>query len=325
MNALMKTLVYRGIGSLALEEWPVPEGDFIVKVSGCGICGTDLKTYQQGHHYFTPPTVLGHEFYGQVVRAPSGSGFEEGDFLTAAPYFECGACESCLNGMPQLCGNKSYIQGAFCEYLAIPPGYEKGLFKINAADPGVFVLTEPLACVLNGIAHIRIRKNSRVLVVGGGPMGLLFLLYFQDRGIPAAVVELNPERSRRIKEWGIPCIAPGEVEPNSFDALVLAVNKAELIRDYIKQVRNGGTVLLFAGLKKGETINVDAEAVHYRDVAITGCSGFALEHFREAFGILSGSGEHYGKLITHRLPLERGTEGFSLLAGGKAFKVVLNP
>ncbi|MCX7027053.1 MAG: alcohol dehydrogenase catalytic domain-containing protein, partial [Spirochaetes bacterium] len=70
----MRALVYTGIGQLEMRDVPDPEAEFVVKVLGSGICGTDLKTYQKGHHFFPPPAILGHEFYGTVAKAPKGSG-----------------------------------------------------------------------------------------------------------------------------------------------------------------------------------------------------------------------------------------------------------
>jgi L-iditol 2-dehydrogenase len=330
MSEKMRALVYQGIGKLGMEEAPMPEGEFILRVEGCGICGTDLKTYQQGHHYFTPPTIIGHEFYGRVIKAPPDGQYREGDLAVVAPYFECGQCETCENALPQLCGHKMYVPGAFCEFVAIPRGYEAGLFKIPvdripAELLGAFTLVEPLACVLNGVAHLNLSPGSRVLVVGGGPMGILFALYFQRRGIDVTVVEPNEERRNKINQWHIPCRRPEEVAPKTYDQIVVAVNRGELVSEYVRNVRDGGRVLVFAGLKKGTDVAIDSYAVHYREVSLAGCSGFALSHFREAFSLIVEAPEHFHKLITHHFPLDEGEKAFALLAQGKAFKIILAP
>lgn len=326
----MKALVYEGIGKLEYEEVPDPTGDFIVKVEGCGVCGTDLKTFLRGHHFFTPPVILGHEFYGTVIKVPAGHVCKQGDAVVVAPYYECGACDYCRRGIPEQCTHKQYVPGAFCENIAIPADYRKGIFKLPADKAGneavdVFTLVEPLACVLNGVQRLHVKSTSRVLVVGGGPMGLLFALYYQQQGIPVVVVEPNEERRSGMQPWGIACVKPGGVDASRFDTVVVAVNKAELVSEYVRTIGDGGTVLAFSGLKNHDDFVVDSHAIHYREVTLTGCSGFALSHFEKSFGIISGNPDHYGKLITRRMPLSEGMNAFSLLRRGGAFKIVLKP
>ncbi|HPL72118.1 MAG TPA: alcohol dehydrogenase catalytic domain-containing protein, partial [Rectinema sp.] len=206
----MKALVYTGIKQLELKDVPEPSSDFIVKVLGCGICGTDLKTYQKGHHLFSPPAILGHEFYGLVEKAPIGCGYLAGDKVVVAPYAECGFCDVCIRGAGSLCANKHYVEGgAFCEKVGIASDYiEQGVFHIKELDD-VYTLVEPLACVLNGFEQLDLKPTSRALVVGAGPMGALFALLFRAKGIPVAVVEPSAQRRERIASWGIEAFEPG--------------------------------------------------------------------------------------------------------------------
>lgn len=322
----MRALVYTGIGQLEMREIPEPESEFVVRVLGSGICGTDLKTFQKGHPFFTPPTVLGHEFYGRVVKAPSGSGYKGGEIVVVAPYVECGVCRACKAGLGSLCGQKAYVEtGAFCEYVGVSADYiHKGVFRIPAEDD-VYALVEPLACVLNGVGHLRIRTGSKVLIVGSGPMGALFALVFAARGVPVAVVEPNELRRGIVASWGIEAKEPGAVEVGDYDNVVVAVNKRELVSDYLRKVANGGTVLMFSGLGKEEQVEVDSYSVHYREVSLTGSFGYAMPHFREALDLIEGSPRLFSRVITHRMPLEQGKEAFGLLAEGKAFKIILKP
>lgn len=322
----MKALVYRGIGQLELQDLPTPEAEFLVKVLGCGICGTDLKTYSKGHHMFPPPAVLGHEFYGLVERTIPGSGFSVGDPVVVAPYAECGTCALCSIGAGTLCRQKSFVEGgAFCEYLGIPASYvATGVFRIPEADDA-FTLVEPLACVLNGVAHLRLRGTSRVLVIGAGPMGALFALLFKARGIPVTVVEPGAVRRGAVAGWGIDAREPGDVKADDYDNIVIAVNRKELVEEYVKSVADAGTLLMFAGLGKGEAVVIDSYAVHYREVSLVGCSGYALPHFREALELIVRHRGMFSRLISGRVPLARGKEAFTMLQAGQAFKIVLKP
>ncbi|NBK23063.1 MAG: hypothetical protein EOM68_13665 [Spirochaetia bacterium] len=323
----MKALLYTGIGQLEMQEVETPKDAYLVRVLGCGVCGTDLKTFSVGHHFFKPPTILGHEFVGELVQVPKSSPFKVGEQVVVAPYFECGSCPSCMRELKSLCSEKHFVSsGAFCEYVAIPADYQMGMIRLpSRMDVQVFTLVEPLACVLNGIAHLKVKSWSRALVVGGGPMGVLFALYFQDRGIPVTVVEPNPYRKQTIRGWGIECVEPNESDYSEYDQVVISVNKAALIAEAVHKVANGGTVLVFSGLKKEDTFESDAYAIHYREVSVTGCSGFALSHFQDAFARIKANPDHFAKLITHRLALSRGLEAFNLLKQGQAFKIVLEP
>lgn len=324
--ARMKALVYTGIGQLEMRDMPEPQNDFVVKVLGCGVCGTDLKTYLKGHHFFPPPAVLGHEFFGRVHRAPPESGYTAGEAVVVAPYDECGVCRLCRSGAGALCRAKSYIEGgAFCEYVGIPSDYvAKGVFRIPEAED-VYALVEPLACVLNGIEHLKLRQDSRALIVGSGPMGALFALVFKARGLPVAVVEPNPLRRKTVASWGIEAREPGAADMGEFDNIVIAVNKKELVSDYIKTVADAGSVLMFSGLGKEEQLSVEAYAIHYREVTLSGSFGYAMRHFVEALDLLRRHKEVFARVITQRMPLEQGKKAFELLAAGEAFKIILTP
>lgn len=322
----MKALVYTGIGQLEMREYPDPTDEFIVKVSGCGICGTDLKTYQKGHHLFTPPTILGHEFCGTVWKAPAGCGYKLGEPVLIAPYVECGKCERCNSGTPEMCQQKSYVEtGAFCEYVGMPASYiQKGVFRIPEAEDA-YTLVEPLACVLNGMDHIRSKTPRNALVVGSGPMGALFALLFSAKGVPVTVIEPSRLRRETVAGWGIDARESGPVEGQTYDAVIIAVNKRELVTAYMGSVADGGTLLMFSGLGREEMVSVDAYSIHYREVSIAGSFGYALPHFRQALDLVTGHKEEFSRVITHRLPLEDGKKAFDLLAAGQAFKIVLHP
>jgi len=333
----MKALVYTGIKQLEVKDVPEPSSDFIVKVLGCGICGTDLKTYQKGHHLFSPPAILGHEFYGIVEKAPIGCGYLAGDKVVVAPYAECGFCDVCIRGAGSLCANKHYVEGgAFCEKVGIASDYiEQGVFHIKELDD-VYTLVEPLACVLNGFEQLNLKPTSRALVVGAGPMGALFALLFRAKGIPVAVVEPSAQRRERIASWGIEAFEPGgaghvespsagRVEKGIYDIAIIAVNKKELASEYIRLVADAGTVLMFSGLSSDEIVAIDAYSIHYRQVSLKGSFGYALHHFKEALSLIEAHKEMFSKIITHNFPLERGKEAFEMLASGEALKIVLRP
>lgn len=322
----MKALMYVGERKLEVQDIPTPEGEFLVRVAGCAICGTDLKTYLHGHPFFKPPTILGHEFYGTVEKAPESTGYKPGDPVVVAPYGECGVCDMCRRGAGELCKNKGYVAtGAFCELIEVPLDFvQRGVIRLEKPDEA-FALVEPLSCVLLALEKLHVAATSRVLVIGGGPMGTLFALTLIDRNVPVDVVEPNPVRADCLKKWGISVLAPGEASYKDYDNIVVAVNKPELVEEAVKGVADNGTVHVFAGMPSGSTVNLDAYALHYRAVTVTGSSGFSLRQFRQAFSIIKANPDHYRKLITHRFAFEQGETAFDTLKAGDAFKILLRP
>lgn len=325
----MRCLMFEELGKLRATETTDPTYPVWIKVEATGICGTDLKSVYVGHKYFQPPTVLGHEFYGRICKAPEGFPLKKGTWVVAAPYYECGECPTCKAGKGDLCQNKNYVEaGSFAEYVGVPENYMDGLFvlpeKNDTADYDVYALTEPLACVINGTSRLEtIPGYSKVLIVGGGPMGALFALYYASKGIEAAIVEPNDQRAAKLRSWGISTVKQDQVKKGEYDNIVIAVNIASLVESYLPLVRQGGTLLVFSGLPKGEMLNIDAGAIHYSEVSVKGCSGFALCHFREAFETISGNEERFRQMITHRFNFEQGQEAFDMLKAGKAFKILI--
>jgi len=322
----MKALMYTGNRQLEIRETPEPAGDFTVRVLGCAICGTDLKTYLQGHPKFKPPVILGHEFIGRVIRAPERSGFAEGDIVNAAPYGECGVCALCRRGAGDLCMDKDYTTtGSLCEVVEIPPEFaSRGLIKMETPD-AAFVLSEPLACVLNALEMLDITADSRVLIVGGGPMGALFAEALYSRRVSADISELNPLRAKSLEDWGFSVFSPDEVKFGEFDNIVVAVNIPKLVSDAVREIGDCGTVHMFSGLPKDTIVDADAYSIHYRRVRLVGSSGFALKHFRQAHEIIKADPGRFRRMITHYFSLEEGAAAFDLLSEGNAFKVLIQP
>ncbi|MBO4873523.1 MAG: alcohol dehydrogenase catalytic domain-containing protein [Lachnospiraceae bacterium] len=323
----MKALMYVGTKQMEVQEIPKPEGDFLVRVLGCTICGTDLKTFLHGHPFFKPPTILGHEFYGQVEKAPAETGYKAGDYVVVAPYGECGHCEKCEAGLPQLCDNKDYVEtGAFCEYVTVPLSFvSRGVIKLDGPDY-VYALTEPLACVLTAIEQLQITEKDSVLVIGGGPMGTLAAMTLLEQGVKVRVAEINPIRQEKLRGWGIPCDT-SEVcyAEDKYDKIIVAVNVAPLVEEAVSKVKAGGKVHVFAGLPSDTKLSIRAYDMHYRFVQLMGCSGFAIPAFRRAFEMIKKNPARYEALITHRFPLEEGQEAMNTLSRGEAFKIMIEP
>ena len=186
------------IGDLRLERVPVPEpgpGEVLVRVEAAGICGTDRHLFK-GEFPSSPPVTLGHEFAGIVVGAGAGVELAEGALVTCDPNDWCGTCEPCRRGRVNLCPNNvaTGIQrdGGFAEYAVFPA--RKAVLLPAGLDPRHGAFCEPLACTLHGVDIGAPRAGERVLVIGGGVIGLLALQLAGLAGAETMLLTRNPDK-----------------------------------------------------------------------------------------------------------------------------------
>ena len=320
----MKALMYLGPGSLELKDVPKASGDVVLRVIASGVCGTDLKTYLHGHPMFRPPTIPGHECYGEIVELNDVlPGFAVGDLVAVAPYVECGKCQLCLNGVPELCENKTFMEtGCFSEYVSMSIEHAARSLCHLDEPSDVYTLIEPLACVLNGIEKLG-GSTGRVLIAGGGPMGALFAMTINAMGKEAVVAETSDWRLDFLNNTGIDARKPDLLEPACFDSVVLAVNLPDIVPDYMNRVSPGGKLLLFAGYPSKTVLGLDPYLIHYKEVSVVGSFGFGIKHFRKALGFVRENPENYSQLITGSFKLAEGEQAFNLLKQGKSMKAII--
>jgi len=241
---------------LAVERLPdlrPSEGQLLVKVHRCGICGSDLHM-TQGPGYTVPAgTVLGHEFTGEVVETGKGeTRFRQGDVVVAMPISGCARCGACLIGEPAYCEHISYLFGGYAEY-ALVSAHTAILLpsRLSAADGA---LTEPLAVALHGAAMAGITAGSRVLVQGAGPIGLAVLFWARRLGAGHVdIVEGAAARADIALRMGAdqvfhPGAAPeqslGPGDPSLlYDVVIECVGRPGILGQSLAHVRRRGTIV----------------------------------------------------------------------------------
>ena len=165
----MRAQVFYGPGDLRFEEAPVPEpgpGEVVLRIEAALTCGTDVKTLRRGHPVMIPrvPTVFGHEFAGTVAAVGSGiSGVRPGDRAVAANSAPCGACAACRRGQANLCDDLLFVNGAYAEYIALPPRLvARNLVTVPpAAEAARVAFAEPVACCLRAIDAAGLGRGRR--------------------------------------------------------------------------------------------------------------------------------------------------------------------
>jgi 2-desacetyl-2-hydroxyethyl bacteriochlorophyllide A dehydrogenase len=252
----MRVLVYTQPGELQLQERPMPEllpGEVVLKIEAVGICGSDMHAWHGHDPRRKPGLVLGHEFVGAIAQS-AAHGFEPGTRWTGNPLITCGVCEYCVQGRNNLCSHRTMVgmtrPGAYAEYMSIPAA---SLIAMPQDMPAAAAaLTEPAATAWHAInlsmrALVRPLHECRVLVIGGGAIGMLAALLLKHLGVQhLTVTELNPLR-RQTLQGAVGCAA---VDPrqqplaeSAFDYVMDAVGSKLTRQQAFACIKPGGVVM----------------------------------------------------------------------------------
>jgi L-iditol 2-dehydrogenase len=327
--------VWRGGQRLAVEPWPLPEmggGDVLVRVDGCGVCGSDAHIVAGELTEFVPPRVLGHEPLGVVEEAgPLVSAFRPGDQVTWEPSLPCRACRPCRDGEDGLCERRVPILGAFAERTIVP---ERALCHVPDGLPdGVGVLAEPLSCALYAHDRGRIRVGDIVAVTGAGTMGLLLTMLARRAGASQVVVCDPVARKRELARTvgadvavnpgtGAAAAVRARTGGRGADVAFEAAGSPDTVLDTLRAVRPGGTAVLVGISPAAAAAPVPLLDLVRRDITIEAV-WLRRFTFQRAVALLAEL--PLEPLITHHVPLADIGLAFELLRSGAAVKVVVRP
>jgi L-iditol 2-dehydrogenase len=275
----VRAVVLDAEGQPRLADVPAPGEP--IRVLASGLCGSDLEKIGRA----PAGTVLGHEVVAER---------QDGTRVALVHHLPCGECERCRAGHESTCAAfaaATILPGGFAEAVAAAAGVPLP----SAIDDATGTYVEPLACVLRGAERV---PRGRVLVVGHGFVGRLFVEVLRRRGDDVFAVDANPERAGRAPDGPV-------------DAAVLCAPAAPL-----ETVAAGATVLVFS-----PAAAVDLDEVYRRELTLTGSRSATPRHMREAAALL-GEIEVPAPTV---LPLERFDEGLDLYRSGAALKVVFTP
>lgn len=329
-----------GEGKLELQEVPVPQikqdDEVLIKVAACGICGTDVHILEvPSGHPASIGAILGHEYTGKVVEVGKNvQHLKIGDKVVVDPNLTCGVCEYCQSALPNQCKNITalgiFIDGGFAEFNVTPA---KALFKISSmVEPELYALCEPLSCVINATNKAEIKPGQKVVILGAGPIGLLFALVFKSAGAGKIIVaEVQDKRRNFARTCGadLTC-SPKEVNLEKFvlsetklgaDIVVDAVGS--LLPQALKLVKRNGKIILF-GMNENIISPVRQYDITRYEVEVLG-TYIAKWTFPQAVSLLESKIAPFEKLITHKLPLSSIHQGIELARSGEAMKVVILP
>ena len=346
----MHAAVYLGKEQLPVREVPEPslaEGEMLLAIEACSVCGTDLRTYRHGDHKIIPPRILGHEFCGRVIesRAPD-SPVKIGDRVVMYIVIVSGTDRYVEMGRENLTQHRTTMSyhhdGAFAPRMKVPArAVQQGnLFPVTSdISSEIMSLAEPLGCCMNAHSRLRIGLKDTVAVLGAGPIGLMHAALARLQGAQKVVVlDNNPARLEMAR--GFDLDATVLVRPDGShrdevrkltggwgpDVVVVAVSSAAAQNDALELAAKAGRVNFFAGLPKSNPIApLDVNQIHYKELEVSGSYSERKSDFQAAFALLHSGRFPAEKTITHRLPLARISEAFPLMESGAALKVCILP
>ena len=346
----MRAGVYRGPGQVATEDVGVPQigdGEVLIRVGACGICGTDLKKIQHG--FLTPPQILGHEVAGTIAAVGRAvRRWKEGDRVVSFHHIPCGACFYCERRLFSQCAAYKKVGltagfepngGGFAEYVrAMPWIVERGMVRIPdevSFEEATFV--EPVNTCLKAVEKARIAAGESVVVIGQGPIGLLLMLLARRAGALVFTTDPMPERRAVSERLGAAAAfdplarsVADEIrvrtEGRGADAVLVAVPLPSALAEGLAIARPGGRILLFAQNDPHMKIEFPAAAVGVEEKEILGSYSAAWDRQEESAALVFSRELPLSQLITHRFSLEEFGSAIGLAARpNNSLKILIVP
>ncbi len=338
----MRAVVHKDAKVFQVENIPdvvSKDGRIVIEVKKEGICGSDIHVWEMGEYIDFVP---GHEFCG-VVLDPGESEFKEGDRVVALSITPCGKCEACLSGKPQCCpetwahspGSSVELSGGYAEKSTVRKDLARKLPDNVSYEEGAMV--EPLSVSLHGARLAEIKKGDKVLVIGGGIIGLGCAMFAKMEGADfVAVSETNPNRAKKAISLGVADkIYDAKAEdymqnafadaPGGFDCVIDCVGLAATINAGLVLVKGGHRLVLvgIAMVPQG----VQTMLATLREVSMVGSSGYNFEEFEEVIQMCADKSIDATKFIDEIIGLDGAQEAMFRLTGGDSdvVKIVIDP
>lgn len=321
------------LNDIRTVEVPIPEpapGEVLVKVEACGICGTD-RHLLHGTFPSKPPLTLGHEFSGIVVDVGAGVDIAPGTRVACDPNTWCGTCENCLRGRVNLCLNNVatgiHRDGGFAEYCAYPA--HKAHPLPLTLDPLHGAFCEPLACTIHGIDMGAPKAGERVMILGGGVIGMLALQLCLQAGAEVMMVTRQADKRALAAQLGAQATAPTEsaardVWPRGADLVVECAGVADTVEMAPRLTRSGGRVVILGVLAAGETVRIEPFDLLFREVQLLSSFINPFTQARAAEMIATGR-INVAALVSRTLPLTEAAEAILMPARPGEIRAIVCP
>jgi len=345
-NTGFTAAVWHAAGDVRIERRqraPLKAGDVRLKVSFCGICGSDVHEFVDGAHAIPvgaphavsremAPLVIGHEFTGEVIEAATGVDLAPGTRVAVQPEYRCGNCAACRRGEYNLCLSMGFAglmgSGGMAEE-AVLPAYMLHKLPDAVSDRQAAVL-EPAAVALHALRRGRVRAGDTVAVAGAGPIGLLIAQLARIAGSRRVIVsDVSEARLAMARDLGATetvnaTTADLAVVANGVDVAFEAVGMQVTLDAALASVRKGGRVV-FVGLCGGP-VSIDGFDVVNRELEIIASVGYR-DVYPDLIGMIATGIFDPSRIVTREITLaDVVSQGFMrLTARGEDVKILINP
>lgn len=314
-----------GVINLIDKEIPVAnEGEALLKVKYCGICGADVASYTGNQPFTTYPRIPGHEFSAEIVSVPeNGKGLKAGDIITCNPYFNCGGCYACKRGIVNACYDNQTMgvqrDGSFQEYITMPV---ERLIDGKGLSAKELALIEPFSISCHALSRAEIKDGDNLLIMGAGPIGLFAMIKAKAMGARVMIADMLESRLNLAKEYGADMIVNVKEKDlhesaleftngNGFDVCVEACGAPETFLSCIDEASHGANIILIGNGKR----NTDFlhSIILKKELNIFGSRNAFTKDFEELIDLVASGKVDVMKMVSGIYKKEDAQEAFESL------------
>lgn len=311
-----------------IEKPKLKEGEALLRICYCGVCGADVASYTGNQPFTTYPRIPGHEFSAEIAEIGENErGLKVGEIVTANPYFNCGECYSCKRGFVNCCVDNQTMgvqrDGSFCEYVAMPI---ERIIRSRGLSAKELALAEPFTISYHALHRTEIKETDNVLIVGAGPIGLFALLTAKAMGAKVYVADVLDGRLQLAKELGADGVINSAAQDiseetrritggNGFDVCVEACGLSETFLACIDCAAFAGNIILIGNGKRDTTFL--HSILLKKELNVFGSRNSYTKDFQHVIELIADGKVDVMKLVSAVYPMSRADEAFKALANNK--------
>ncbi len=314
-----------GVINLIDKEIPVAnEGEALLKVKYCGICGADVASYTGNQPFTTYPRIPGHEFSAEIVSVPENDkGLKAGDVITCNPYFNCGGCYACKRGIVNACYDNQTMgvqrDGSFQEYITMPV---ERLIDGKGLSAQELALIEPFSISCHALSRAEVKEGDNLLIMGAGPIGLFAMIKAKAMGARVMIADMLESRLNLAREYGADMIVNVKEKDlhesaleftngNGFDVCVEACGAPETFLSCIDEASHGANIILIGNGKR----NTDFlhSIILKKELNIFGSRNAFTKDFEELIDLVASGKVDVMKMVSGIYKKEDAQEAFESL------------